>query len=315
MTTGQISRVWFRGRKWGCYKRLEALRERGYLTTLVYMEDGRPRGWCYYITEKAAAELGIDRPDRVARLLDPNRQNYRVALAEIFVRLHRTGWAWKSAVAARRAYGMNPNAEINGVLRSPQGLHYAVYLIGANPREAKLRVVRAEIRANQQLAKPLNSAVVLFQSREAMKRFGSDPLGAYRLARLPHPDGLDVLARLADPAALLTAPGLDPAGWQAAPPDEPWADWLLRSSRGEAYLVELLTNDAAKLRGLLSYTPELARARGRPVLALAFEDELAAWRGELGRLAHVRLVPVPRAWLAPNSRENSVQGPQSGPRG
>lgn len=315
MTTDQIRRVWFRGQKWGCYKRLQALKERGYLATLAYMPDGMPRGWCYYITEKAAAELGVKRPDRVTRLLDPNRQNYRVALAEIVVRLHRTGWAWKGAAAARRAYGMNPNAVIDGILRSPDALEYAVYLIGPNPKDATLRVVRAEIRANQQLAKPLNSAIVLFQSREAMKRFGSDPLGAYRLVRLPHPEGLDVLAKLADPAALLTAPGLDLAGTQAAPPDEPWADWLLRSSCGEAYLVELLTNDAAKLKGLASYTPELARARRRPVLALAFEDELAAWRGELSRLAHVRLVPVPRSWIAPDSRQNLVQGPETGPQG
>lgn len=247
--------------------------------------------------------------------MDPRRQAYRVAIAEIVVRLYRTDWTWMGAAAARRHHGMNPNAVIDGVPRSSQGLRYAVYLIGPSPRDATLRVVRAEIRASQQLAKPLNSAIVLFQSREAMKRFGSEPLGTYRLMRLPHPDGLDVLAKLADPAVLLTAPGLDLAGWQADAPDEPWADWLVRGPGGEAYLVELLTNDAAKLRALLSYTSELARAKRRPVYALAFEDEMAAWRGELSRLAHVWIVPVPRAWIAPDSRQNLAQGPESGPQG
>lgn len=313
MTTDQIRRVWFGGRKWRVYDRLKALRQAGYLTALAYMDGGIPRGWCYYVTEKAAVELGLNRPERVSRFVDPARQNYRVALAEIVVRLYGTGWTWTPAGRARRRFGLNPNAELDGVLRNPQGLLLAVYLIGPNPREAKVRAVRAEIRAHQDLARPLSGAVLLFASREVMDRFGSDALGAYRLMRLPYPDGLDVLARLADPAAPLELVPAELGGFSAALPDEPWADWLLKGPKGEAYLVELLTNDAAKLRGLLSYTVEVARARRRPVVVLAFEDEMEAFSRLAGR-PHVRPVAVPRAWTAGKSREKAPQAAEAVPQ-
>lgn len=278
------------------YRLMESLEKKGLIKKTPYISGGCKRSACVYLTDSGLKTL--NKKGRARDIIDLRQQNFRVDMAEIYLKLKPHGWDWLNSRQAKREYNLNRNNKLVGILRGEYD--YAVYFFtGKKARDATVEQVKSEIERN--LAHGLRNAIVFYRGEGIPQQFGRNFCGASRLLLLPYPHGLKILAKVFTPGAIL-----DYASVLGGKPVDRvetildlFAEYLVHQGNRVHYLTELLTNDLARQYHLENYSLQRAKETGRGVYILVAEDSEDHWRSLYPPAAypHFQYIPVENTWF------------------
>ncbi len=292
MTIGQINRIYFKNSASYGYKRLKKLERNGCVASYPLVNSkGKKLSTCYYVTYKTIKKLNLGGDYDPTWIKEPWKQQYRVAVSEIYVQSSEACWQFKNSRRAKKEYNLNRGNRLAGILYN--GIDYGVYLFSSNPDSETVKAVSTEIERQSSFG--LNHYIVLHQKEEWIDIF-DDTYGAREIHVMPFDIGLTIIRLFSHLNSLLQQVlGEHPVKQSS----RFFASYLTERQGGEYYISELISNNLVRKYFLKQYTLDRARLERRRLVLVHSEGQ----KFNLKAYPHIKAIPVPVSFLTKASNE------------
>lgn len=301
LTIRQIKELYFKDKPKYAHRRLGMLKEAGYVQTKPLMETkykGRKITTCFYVTDKAVRELGLEASMQMSRIMEGHLQNLRVKVNDIFVMIQRSNWPWiwLDSREIKKQKGLNRSAEINGAIKLVDNfsndITYAVYCLPEKISDKKIYEIKYEI--NRHSISGFNHVIVFCETKDVFDRFGNEELNTTSLLKLPFKFGLDLLSFLGpknENISIITNYMLRSEPFKSSV--SPYTNQEIYYEGQRYQFVEFLTNDLARINFVKTYGKQFTENGKNGILALVFDSLYQDYEKFFKELNFIRLIKVP----------------------
>jgi len=313
LTTEQIRRKYFSDSKYYVNRKLNMLRNSGWISTFsVSRKDGRKGEAHHRITDRGITQLRqsgypvIYKAD--ALRVSHELLGYLREANNIMVELSPYGWYMRDSRETKERYNMNRGDQMHGTLVSPDGTEYGFFVLEKGTLDKNMAKVVQEIRATSGGGAGLTRFMIFAKGRDSIWHFieranreerdGKGNLVKNRLVVhvgevsgtlcvMDYAFGVEYLkSRLSDKRHFkrIFQDEQAPVHW-LAPSDRTRFECIARYRDEEVYLVNLLDTDLMKVEAIRHYLGDIPRLQRfgetlRRVLVLT-EPGLRDLHGEL----------------------------------
>lgn len=292
LTTRHILKKHFNGGSYG-YRKIYILKNSGYITSFPLTNRGRKETSCYRITDRGIRILqdeGIVTENVRAADLQVSRERltYLNDINTLMVELTSFGWQMKDSREVKQTYNLDRRSLIQGLLISPDGTEYGLYLIAGEAEE------RTIVRALNEIDQPvIPNHIVFVKSMQSYNSFikirEQNNVINQSIHLLTFSDySLHVLQRLPTKNHFVNLF----TNYFASVKDSanPNFDYVVQYEGEEKYLVNLMTNDLMRIfRVKKFYTVDRYRQDGKKVI-IASPLELES---EFKHYPHISVLSLP----------------------
>lgn len=294
LTTRHILKKHFNGRSYG-YRKIYILKNSGYITSFPLINKGRKETSCYRITDRGInllQEKGIVTENiRAADLqVSKERLTYLNDINTIMVDLTSYGWEMKDSRETKQIYNLDRRSLIQGLLISPDGMEYGLYLIAGEAEEKTI------VRALNEIDQPvIPNHIIFVKSMQSYNNFikirEQNNIINQSIHLLTYSDySLNVLKRLPTEKHFVNFFTKYFSFVQKS--TNPNFDYVVEHEGEEKYLVNLMTNDLMRLfRVKKIYTIDRYRQDGRKVILVSpLAEQLKA---DFKHYPHIDVISLP----------------------
>lgn len=319
LTTEQIRRKYFPDSKYYVNRKLNMLRNSGWITTYsVPRNDGRKGRAHHRLTDRGITLLrkkGFSVVYNADALRVSNELLiYLYEANNIMVELSPYGWEMRDSRETKERYNMNRGDQVQGTLLSPNGTEYGFFVLEKGTLEKNMAKVVQEIRATSEGGAGLTHFMIFAKGESSIRHFieraqEKQLATGGSLCIMDYGLGIEYLqSRLSDKHSFkrIFQDEQSPIRW-LAPSTKRRFECIARYQEEEVYFVNLLDTDLMKVEAIQNYLGDITRMqrfgeRAHRVLVLT-ESKLKKLHAELlGESPYISYLELSRKQIQTSKR-------------
>ena len=270
LTTEQIKRKHFPDSKYYVNRKLNMLRNSGWITTYSVSRNGRKGKAHHRLTDRGITQLrknGYSTEYKADALRVSNELLvYLHEANNIMVELSPYGWEMQDSRETKKRYNMNRGDQIHGTLISSDGTEYGFFVLEKGTLDRNMAKVVQEIRATSEGGAGLTHFTIFAKGRDSIHHFVERArekklVTSGSLCIMDYTFGIEYLqSRLSDKSSFkrIFQDERSPIRW-LAPSTKRRFECIARYQEEEVYFVNLLDTDLMKVEAIQNYLRDLAR--------------------------------------------------------